>query len=176
MEGAVPRVGGLEGLVSVLDQPPYQRHGGGAKGGAGDSGSTPGTTTAPLSSHSSAHSSGPITPGGLGSSGSGTVKPLDPMIDLELDVRVCISSGMCNLYTKSVTREEERRMKKERSFSGGISETPGSPGSARKKNEGRPNLSSTKLRAPPPPSFLISSDTVFYIPGLDVKVINASLY
>lgn len=61
-------------------------------------------------------------------------------------------------------------MKKERSFSGGISETPGSPGSARKKNEVRSNLSSTKLRAPPPPSFLVSSDTVFYIPGLDVKV------
>ncbi|XP_050686161.1 transmembrane protein KIAA1109 homolog isoform X6 [Eriocheir sinensis] len=188
VENVVPRsVGGLEGLVSVLDQPPHHRPGvGGAKGvsGAGDSGSTPGTATAPLSSHSSAHSSvfpllpgttGPITPGGLGSSGSGTVKPLDPSIDLELDVRVCISSGMCNLYTKCVTKEEERsatysRMKKERSFSGGISETPGSPGSARKKNEGRPNLSSTKLRAPPPPSFLVSSDTVFYIPGLDVKV------
>ena len=60
METAVPRsVRELEGLVSVLDQPPYQRPGvGGAKGGAGDSGSTPGTATAPLSSHSSAHSSG----------------------------------------------------------------------------------------------------------------------
>lgn len=61
MDSTVPRsVGGLEGLVSVLDQPPYHRPGGGgAKGasGAGDSGSTPGTT-APLSSHSSAHSSG----------------------------------------------------------------------------------------------------------------------
>lgn len=56
MESSVPRsVGGLEGLVSVLDQPPYQRPGG---RGAGDSGSTPGTATAPLSSHSSAHSSG----------------------------------------------------------------------------------------------------------------------
>lgn len=58
----MPRsVGGLEGLVSVLDQPPHHRPGvGGAKGvsGAGDSGSTPGTATAPLSSHSSAHSSG----------------------------------------------------------------------------------------------------------------------
>ena len=67
-------------------------------------------------------------------------------------------------------------MKKERSFSGGISETPGSPGSARKKTEARPNLSSTKLRAPPPPSFLVSSDTVFYIPGLDVKVTNTWLF
>lgn len=55
----MPRnVGGLEGLVSVLDQPPYQRPGAGGAKGAGDSGSTPGTATAPLSSHSSAHSSG----------------------------------------------------------------------------------------------------------------------
>lgn len=61
-------------------------------------------------------------------------------------------------------------MKKERSFSGGISEAPGSPGSVRKKNEGRPNISSNKLRAPPPPSLSVSADTVFYIPGLDVKV------
>lgn len=57
MDSTVPRnVGGLEGLVSVLDQPPYHRTGGG--GAKGDSGSTPGTATAPLSSHSSAHSSG----------------------------------------------------------------------------------------------------------------------
>lgn len=58
----MPRsVGGLEGLVSVLDQPAHHRPGGGGtKGisGPGDSGSTPGTATAPLSSHSSAHSSG----------------------------------------------------------------------------------------------------------------------
>ena len=61
-------------------------------------------------------------------------------------------------------------MKKERSFSGGISDTPGSPGSVRKKNETRPNISSGKLRAPPPPLLSVSADTVFYIPGLDVKV------
>ncbi|XP_071552185.1 bridge-like lipid transfer protein family member 1 isoform X2 [Panulirus ornatus] len=169
-------VGGLTGLVSVLDNDvthnaasvSYFRNE--SNPGGGDSGSTPGTATAPLSGHSSTHSSGPITPGGLGSSSSGTVKPLDPSIDLELDVRVCISSGMCNLYTKCVSREEEKRMKKERSFSGGISETPSSPGSVRKKNEGRPNLSTSKLRAPPPPSLSVSADTVFYIPGLDVKV------
>ncbi|XP_064107532.1 bridge-like lipid transfer protein family member 1 isoform X2 [Macrobrachium nipponense] len=133
-------------------------------------GSTPGTATGPLSGHSSSHSSGAITPGGLGSSSSGTVKQHDPSIDLELDVRVCISSGMCNLYTRCISRDEEKRMKKERSFSGGISDTPGSPGSVRKKNEGRPNISTGKLRAPPPPSLSVAADTVFYIPGLDVKV------
>ncbi|XP_069163725.1 bridge-like lipid transfer protein family member 1 isoform X18 [Procambarus clarkii] len=169
-------VGGLTGLVTVLDRDTtrsptdgsYFRDDGAQGGG---SGSTPGTTTGPLSGHSSTHSSGPITPGGgHGSSSSGTVKPLDPSIDLELDVRVCISSGMCNLYTKCVSREEEKRMKKERSFSGGISETPSSPGSVRKKNEARTNMSSGKLRAPPPPSLSVSADTIFYIPGLDVKV------
>ncbi|KAK7066592.1 hypothetical protein SK128_005103 [Halocaridina rubra] len=138
-------------------------------GGVGE-GSTPGTATGPMSGHSSTHSSGAITPGGLGSSSSGTVKPQDPSIDLELDVRVCISSGMCNLYTRYMSKDEEKRMKKERSFSGGISDTPGSPGSVRKKNEGRPNISTAKLRAPPPPSTALSADTVFYIPGLDVKV------
>ncbi|XP_042203884.1 transmembrane protein KIAA1109 homolog isoform X4 [Homarus americanus] len=177
-------VGGLTGLVTVLDRDTTRGSAGdgyyrddGTQGGG--SGSTPGTATAPLSGHSSTHSSvfpllpgcaGPITPGGHGSSSSGTVKPLDPSIDLELDVRVCISSGMCNLYTKCVSREEEKRMKKERSFSGGISETPSSPGSIRKKNEGRPNIPSGKLRAPPPPLLSVSADTVFYIPGLDVKV------
>ncbi|XP_042881836.1 transmembrane protein KIAA1109 homolog isoform X7 [Penaeus japonicus] len=168
--------GGLSALVTMLDQEGGQSTGeAGERRGSthderGGTGSTPGTGTAPLSGHSSSHSSGPITPGGLGSSSSGTVKPQDPSIDLELDVRVCISSGMCNLYTRCISREEEKRMKKERSFSGGISETPGSPGSVRKKNEGRPNISSNKLRAPPPPSLSVSADTVFYIPGLDVKV------
>lgn len=56
------------------------------------------------------YDTGPITPGGLGSSSSGTVKPQDPSIDLELDVRVCISSGMCNLYTRCISREEEKRL------------------------------------------------------------------
>ncbi|XP_069959318.1 bridge-like lipid transfer protein family member 1 isoform X14 [Cherax quadricarinatus] len=169
-------VRGLTGLVNVLDSDKTHSYvdgsyfkDDGTQGGG--SGSTPGTATAPLSGHSSTHSSGPITPGGgHGSSSSGTVKPLDPSIDLELDVRVCISSGMCNLYTKCVSREEEKRMKKERSFSGGISETPSSPGSLRKKNEARTNISTGKLRAPPPPSLSVSADTVFYIPGLDVKV------
>nr|XP_027228537.1 transmembrane protein KIAA1109 homolog [Penaeus vannamei] len=80
--------GGLSALVTMLDQEGGQNAEVGEGRGithdeGGGTGSTPGTGTAPLSGHSSSHSSGPITPGGLGSSSSGTVKPQDPSIDLD---------------------------------------------------------------------------------------------
>ncbi|CAL4109691.1 unnamed protein product, partial [Meganyctiphanes norvegica] len=46
----------------------------------------------------------------------------------------------------------------------------GSPGSQRKKTDGRMNSSFGKLRQQPPPTITVSADTIFYIPGLDVKV------
>lgn len=92
----MPRsVGGLEGLVSVLDQPPHQRPSGtGTKGasGAGDSGSTPGTATAPLSSHSSAHSSG----GGTAVVPSGPAPALEPFqLKDVMASQVYMVSGRC---------------------------------------------------------------------------------
>ena len=103
-------------------------------------------------------------------------KPQDPSIDLELDVKVCINSGECLLYNRDFSKDKEeeiKRMKKERSFSGGIYDLPSSPGSLRKKTEGvRHNISSSKLRQPTQgPTNPASEVTIFFIPGLDVKVI-----
>lgn len=98
VEHVVPRsVGGLEGLVSVLDQPPHLRPGvSGVKGasGAGDSGSTPGTATAPLSSHSSAHSSG----GGTVVTASAITFVIDPFWLKEvMAFGIYVLSGNCRL-------------------------------------------------------------------------------
>ena len=67
-------------------------------------------------------------------------------------------------------------MKKERSFSGCVNDLLSSPGSLRKKPEGiRHNISSSKLRQPTQGQTNTASEvTVFFIPGLDVKVVTFS--
>ncbi|XP_076066750.1 transmembrane protein KIAA1109 homolog tweek isoform X4 [Oratosquilla oratoria] len=143
------------------------------------------TTPSPLGkkSISSGSGAGNLTPGAPSAPSSvGSSKPQDQTIDLELDVKVCISSGECVLYNKDFAKEEDSkrassndgiigRLKKERSFSGGMADVLNSPGSLRRKNEMRHNLSSSKIRQPQATPVSTATDfTIFCIPGLDVKV------
>ncbi|RXG59111.1 hypothetical protein Avbf_01112 [Armadillidium vulgare] len=104
------------------------------------------------------------------------VKPQDPSIDLVLDVKVCIKSGECLLYNEDFSKKKDKeeepkgKMKKERSYSGGLYDLSLSPNSFRKKVDLK-NYTATKLKhlnqAIPSAGVVING---FVIPGLDVEV------
>ncbi|KAK4878280.1 hypothetical protein RN001_010786 [Aquatica leii] len=101
-------------------------------------------------------------------------KPQEPNIDLELDVKVFINSGKCVLHTKDAVREEDiklSRMRKDRSCSTGLLEFPvtNSPDASRRNKEKLTvTTSSSRLRSNPHASLV--DLTIFYIPGMDVKL------
>lgn len=41
------------------------------------------------------------------------MKPQDPTIDLELDVKVCINSGECILYNEDFSKKKEKEKEEE---------------------------------------------------------------
>ncbi|XP_039287951.1 LOW QUALITY PROTEIN: transmembrane protein KIAA1109 [Nilaparvata lugens] len=111
------------------------------------------------------------------------MKPHEPNIDFELDVKVLINSGKCVLHTKDLGREDElkfsTRMKKERSCSGGMFDfPPSSPNLNRRSHKDRHQQASTSttrlrqsLQMQTNAANITQADlTIFHIPGLDVKV------
>ena len=90
----------------------------------------------------------------------------EPNVDFEFHVQIVVNSGKCVLHTAASADDEKRKMKKDRSFSGNIFD---SPNMSRKFRSGGPGLpgtgetrerSSTRLRAP-----TAQDMTIFYIPG-----------
>ena len=102
-------------------------------------------------------------------------KAQEPNIDLELDVKVFISSGKCVLHTKDNIKDEElklSRMRKDRSCSAGLLEFPttsGSPDPPRRNKEKHTNQSSSSRLRNTPHATLVDL-TIFHIPGMDVKL------
>ena len=96
----------------------------------------------------------------------GNLKAQEPNVDFEFQINILINSGKCVLHT--VKEEEKRRMKKDRSFSGNIFD---SPNLSRKGVKGSSDFktvhSSTRLRDMRP---LPTQDiTTFHIPGTKKK-------
>uniref|UniRef100_A0A8D9BQV3 Uncharacterized protein KIAA1109 n=1 Tax=Cacopsylla melanoneura TaxID=428564 RepID=A0A8D9BQV3_9HEMI len=121
--------------------------------------------------------------GGNGSSGAGTnsgvdgvksqqqPKPQEPNIDFELDVKVFINRGKCVLHTKDNTRDDDPKLmskiRKEKSWVGGVSD-PGSPNMSRRSTRDSRPMSSSKMNRHS--TTHLQELTIFHIPGLDVKV------
>ncbi|XP_040563283.1 bridge-like lipid transfer protein family member 1 [Lepeophtheirus salmonis] len=94
----------------------------------------------------------------------------EPNIDFEFDVQIFINSGKCVLHA---VKEEARKMKKDRSFSGNILDSPNPPvRKIKSTNEFKTVHSSARLMKM---GYGTQQDiTIFYIPGLDVKVLYMS--
>ncbi|XP_052791422.1 bridge-like lipid transfer protein family member 1 isoform X3 [Mya arenaria] len=97
----------------------------------------------------------------IGSGGSKSV--LEPNVDFELDIKVMIDSGKCMLHPKDSAKEEEgKRNKRDKT------PTPGTDPPMLKKQESTSAIpSSKKHQAPQQP---VIETTVFFLPGVDVKV------
>ncbi|XP_041357043.1 transmembrane protein KIAA1109-like isoform X2 [Gigantopelta aegis] len=91
----------------------------------------------------------------------------EPNVDFELDVKVLIDSGQCVLFPKEAKEELKKQQKRERSQS---SEQV-SPQSRRKlkRQEASASAMSGSRKAPTPVVINVEK-TVFYLPGVDVKV------
>ncbi|KAK3599977.1 hypothetical protein CHS0354_012630 [Potamilus streckersoni] len=102
--------------------------------------------------------------------GSGSSKTIvEPSVDLELDVKVFIDSGKCVLHPKENKEDEGKRIKREKTPT---AEGMQSPNSKRKmKKTDVPSQvfgqATTKKPAPQQPQV---ENTVFFLPGVDVKV------
>ncbi|KAL3880212.1 hypothetical protein ACJMK2_032469 [Sinanodonta woodiana] len=103
----------------------------------------------------------------IGSGGSKTV--VEPSIDLELDVKVFIDSGKCVLHPKENKEDEAKRMKREKTPT---AEGLQSPNSRRKtkKTDVQSQVSGPATSKKPAPQQPQIENTVFLIPGVDVKV------
>ncbi|XP_065578984.1 bridge-like lipid transfer protein family member 1 isoform X2 [Artemia franciscana] len=117
------------------------------------------------------------TSSGRQSSAAHTRQP-EPNIDLELNVKVIISNGKCVLYTEDYRDIDQRKLRKDRSYSSDNEppsyHDPQSPGSMRKKFETRyPGSSSKGKNFMAAPSSHVDR-TVLHIPGLDIKVLYES--
>ena len=94
---------------------------------------------------------------------TGPIAP-EPNVDFEFHVKILVNSGKCVLHTAK--DEEKRKMKKDRSFSGNIFDSPNMSRKFRSGGTGIPGTgetrerSSTRLRAP-----TAQDMTIFYIPG-----------
>ncbi|XP_074650444.1 bridge-like lipid transfer protein family member 1 [Tubulanus polymorphus] len=136
----------------------------------------------------------PKSPDGL-SSGSGgsvsqkTILSTEPSVDFELDVKIKVESGSCILHPMKVAKIEDdtatlsstlssakRMNRRDHHHSGGDYTVNGSPTAKRRaKRSGEfssANTNSTsKLRGQSQPEGSATiKDTVFYLPGVDVKI------
>ena len=98
-------------------------------------------------------------------------KSSEPNVDFEFDFKIFINSGKCVLHTKS---EDTKHMKKDKSYPGQMSDNSGSPHSNRKtrhpSDRDRMSISSSRLKQNLTQQSFLDNSTVFFIPGLDVKV------
>jgi hypothetical protein len=105
------------------------------------------------------------------------LKAAEPNVDFEFHVNILVNSGKCVLHTLREDEREKRRrrMKKDRSASGGqtFEEGSSSPSVSRKGRSGTNEFKSTNsssrlrdMRLTPAASDI----TTFHIPGLDVRV------
>ncbi|KAG1701700.1 hypothetical protein GQR58_004725 [Nymphon striatum] len=109
---------------------------------------------------------------------------IEPSVDFELDVKVFINSGKCVFHSKDYSKEEDqlgknRTLRKDRSYSGSANfDFPVSPSHKKRGLMGvssggymRTNLSTSKLKYLQIPAQSQTADySIFFIPGLDVKV------
>lgn len=121
-----------------------------------DSCSTPGSSTKNLSPRNSTNPN--LTSASIS-------KTLEPNVDFEFQVKIFINSGKCVLHT--LREEEKRSMRKDRSFSGNLFDSPNVTRRSNRGNEFKSAHSSTRLRDM---RGIFQDITTFYIPGLDVRV------
>ena len=99
-------------------------------------------------------------------------KSAEPNVDFEFDFKIYMNSGKVVLHTKP-DKEESRPLKKDRSMTGSMFDTSGSPLAARKarhpSDKDKLSVSSSRLKQNTTAT-LPETSTVFFIPGLDVKV------
>ena len=99
-------------------------------------------------------------------------KSSEPNVDFEFDFKIYMNSGKVVLHTKP-DKEEVRPLKKDRSMTGSMFDASGSPLASRKSRhpseKDSSKLSSSRLK-PNVTLTLPETSTVFFIPGLDVKV------
>eukprot|EP00095_Tigriopus_kingsejongensis_P008238 maker-scaffold230_size244653-snap-gene-0.11 protein:Tk08238 transcript:maker-scaffold230_size244653-snap-gene-0.11-mRNA-1 annotation:"PREDICTED: uncharacterized protein KIAA1109-like isoform X7" len=96
---------------------------------------------------------------------SASMKTLEPNVDFEFQVEIFINSGKCVLHT--MKEEEKRKMRKDRSFSGNLFDSPNVTRRSNRGSEFKSVHSSTRLRDM---RGMFQDITTFYIPGLDVRV------
>jgi len=97
-------------------------------------------------------------------------KSSEPNVDFEFDFKIFINSGKCVLHTKP---DESRPLKKDKSYSGNMFDNSGSPLSNRKhrhpSDKDKISVSNSRLKQNVTMN-IPENSTVFFIPGLDVKV------
>ena len=122
------------------------------------------------------------------SSSTSTIKPsnnatmtgasTEQNVDFEFHIKVEINRGECVLHTEdqdSNVGSRQPKMRKDRSFSGNVFEqSGGSPSMSRKSRHGGPELSnrlrdSANYRYPSTAHGQLPDETIFFIPGLDVR-------
>ena len=93
-------------------------------------------------------------------------KSSEPNIDFEFDFKIFINSGKCVLHAKS---DEVKAMKKDKSNTGDESSPLSNRKSRHPSDKERLSITNTRIR-PNLTAVTADNSTVFFIPGLDVKV------